>query len=127
MAELDWTKCPWYGAEALRIWSDVEYPDSSPYVDWSCGSHKRGQEPIRNVGCEIYELEAKVARLEAIVRWAFTLDVLQRSCTATWDSPDDTVRFLGNNTGPMPNEIRQTILDVLEAANPTGGEDDGHG
>lgn len=95
MTEPDLTKCPFgCGAEV----------DRGPHLrlQFVCGSSYYDGQLRQSDKCRINQLEDKIARLEAVVRRTYT-----------WE----TVGFY-----KMPDEARQTILEVLKAGKPAGGE-----
>ena len=88
-------------------------PQQSVTRIWKCGTwsnHESGQGE-QGIICREKELVRKVARLEAVVQWAYKLNESGRFVTRSqWSVPQ------------LPDEVRVTIFKVLKAASAAGGE-----
>ena len=97
-------------------------PKQSVTRIWKCGTwsnHESGQGE-QGIICREKELVRKVDRLEAVVQWAF----VQRGSAVelAHDLGGEQPWLYWGYKGAMPDEVRQTILDTLKAAEAAEGK-----
>ncbi len=117
MTKPDLDKCPYCGAAFVR-------QTRSGTIIWKCGTWRHDGKNVgdRSQQCHINQLEAKVASLEAVVRWAFARRDGVLRLTSDLSGPGKEP-WMWSVTGKMPDEVRQTILGVLRAAEEKGEDD----